>query len=1501
MSSKADKRAAMEKLKAARAGGKREYEAKAEDIYDEVDDTDYRSIVRGRLGEQDFVEDDGNADGYADNGEENWDRSASEGEEEEAEAKRLRKKAKKEKAEAVATKKATSAAALKRKAKLPTIAPGANPYINPHRVVAAGKPVLQNDDDFMSGLLGDLDTSVAPIKAEAYRAPVARPVKKRVAVGARKSDFASSDGVSGPGFEDPFSEVKMEVPSSDAPMMHDEDDLGGMDSMDFDDYGGGGDDLELAGDVPQLPAVEEDDDEVFVKPALPTTTTKPKAPRQLVNGTAAKPLIPKPEPMEVEIDAVSSLPTPPPIASTSKPKGMDWRTATSSLAAAPVSLYTPVPESDDVDAENLLPTPDSLKRPAKKVAAAPIVMESVSALEDDQSLKFWWFDYVEAGRGTLVLIGKVKAKGGKDDGKWVSAVVNIQGIKRRLQVLPRAKGLDDEGNELDDDDPPEFDTVEDDFTSVAERYGVQGLDCGTEFVKRKYAFGIKGIPRGETDWIEATCDWPTDGKMDLPMDVSGERFSHVFGTNTSVFEIFVLDRKIMGPCWLNIANAKVSNKGISWTKLEIDAAKDDITVVEPPKDASAQMPAPPLTIMSISLRTVVHLTENKREVVCASTRVWADANIDDPTPLQNQPSTLTTLVRPLFTPFPTNFDKKCREAKRPGEQTLPLKDEKAILTQLVASIFRNDPDVIVGTDFSTLDLDVLLNRLKDLKVDHFSRVGRLRRPKWPKLLVGKNTGLLAGRLICDLSSDGSKAIIDSTTWSLTEMSLTHLKIAREDIDPDDTAKYFDNVHSTAEQLHHFVSHCAADCYLQMAVANKVQALPLSRQLTNLAGNSWNKTLGGGRAERNEFILLHRFNERGYVCPDKVASWEKKAQIEKETSAARKKKAKDLGEEEAKVVMTKEKFKGGLVFEPQKGLWDRFILVMDFNSLYPSIIQEYDIDFSTIDWTADDVDEVIRSPCDGVPQGILPQLIQSLVARRRTVKGLMKDKSITIAKRQQYDITQMALKLTANSMYGCLGYEGSRFYARPLAALTTLKGREILTRTKADAESINLDVIYGDTDSVMINTNETEYSAAIRIGNDFKKLINDKYKKLEIDTDAVFERMLLLAKKKYAARKVEEDGSTTLEVKGLDMKRREFSQVSKNASQYVLDQILSPKATEDVVDLIHEHLTALGQNVREGRIPLDDYIIFKKLGKNPQDYPDAKSQPHVTVALRMKAKGQSAKMGDVIPYIFCLPDGGAPQTSGKAANAYHPDDVRRAGSTLKIDYNVYLASQIMPPIERLCDPIEGTEKARLAECLGLDISRYKSNNEIPERDFKTLQSQVSDEERFRNTKAFSIRCRSCGVVCDFDGLSENSGRMLSSRGFVCSDDQCAQAIPLASIAVQLDLQIRGHIAKLYEGWLVCDDASCGNRTRMMSVYARRCLVHGCRGQMHYEYSDSMLYDQILSFDHLFDGEKTLTKLSGTAKHEEVSKLIEFNSVALAQLRTVVRNHLNKNGRSVYDTL
>ena len=116
---------------------------------------------------------------------------------------------------------------------------------------------------------------------------------------------------------------------------------------------------------------------------------------------------------------------------------------------------------------------------------------------------------------------------------------------------------------------------------------------------------------------------------------------------------------------------------------------------------------------------------------------------------------------------------------------------------------------------------------------------------------------------------------------------------------------------------------------------------------------------------------------------------------------------------------------------------------------------------------------------------------------------------------------------------------------------------------------------------------------------------------------------------------------------------------------MLKEILSGEATESVVTKIHELLTALGERVRGGSVPLDDFIIFKRLGKNPEDYPDKKSQPHVQVALRMKSKGTAVRAHDVIPYIMCLGADGKSAKTAQADKAFHPDDLRRQGSELKI--------------------------------------------------------------------------------------------------------------------------------------------------------------------------------------------------------------------------------------------
>lgn len=152
-------------------------------------------------------------------------------------------------------------------------------------------------------------------------------------------------------------------------------------------------------------------------------------------------------------------------------------------------------------------------------------------------------------------------------------------------------------------------------------------------------------------------------------------------------------------------------------------------------------------------------------------------------------------------------------------------------------------------------------------------------------------------------------------------------------------------------------------------------------------------------------------------------------------------------------------------------------------MYPSIIQEYNICFTTIkrktaSSSDDDVANLIL-PKSNTDLGVLPTQIRKLVESRRDVKKLMKTPDLSQDQYMQYNIRQMALKLTANSMYGCLGFTHSRFYAKPLAALVTMKGREILMDTKEIVQKSNYDVVYGDTDSLMINTNCLDYDNVLK--------------------------------------------------------------------------------------------------------------------------------------------------------------------------------------------------------------------------------------------------------------------------------------------------------------------------------------------------------------------------------------------------------------------------------------
>jgi DNA polymerase alpha subunit A len=644
--------------------------------------------------------------------------------------------------------------------------------------------------------------------------------------------------------------------------------------------------------------------------------------------------------------------------------------------------------------------------------------------------------------------------------------------------------------------------------------------------------------------------------------------------------------------------------------------------------------------------------------------------------------------------------------------------------------------------------------------------------------------------------------------------------------------------------------------------------------------------------------LHAFHARKFIVPDKFARSKEfnstKRKMNPDTEAARPDEADPSIDDEGHHVdqgKTKKgpSYAGGLVLEPKKGLYDKYVLLLDFNSLYPSIIQEYNICFTTVDRSADG--NVPNLPASKTT-GVLPELLKSLVERRRMVKSWLKTASGL--KRQQFDIQQQALKLTANSMYGCLGFSNSRFYAKPLAELITLQGREILQNTVDLVQNnLNLEVIYGDTDSIMIHTGLDDISRAKGIAGKVIQEVNKKYRCLEIDLDGIYKRMLLLKKKKYAAIKVALDGSLreNIERKGLDMVRRDWSLLSKEIGDFCLNQILSGGSCDDVIESIHSSLVQVQEQMRGGQTELEKYIITKSLTKAPEDYPDAKNQPHVQVALRLKQNGYSGcSAGDTVPYIICSQqDSESTHSGGIAQRARHPEELKRNPDKWMIDIDYYLSQQIHPVVSRLCASIQGTSPARLAECLGLDSSKFQSRlTESDNQDTSSMLLSVIDDEdeRYRGCEPLRLSCPSCSTTFDCPPVSSliigsssgnvsnpNEGndasinfwrRMRCPR---CPDDTDESRVSPAVLANQMKRQADSFINLYYKGLLMCDDEGCKYSTHSVNLRVMGDSERGticpnyprCNGHLVRQYTEADLYRQLSYFCYVVDATRCLEKV------------------------------------------
>jgi DNA polymerase alpha subunit A len=515
-----------------------------------------------------------------------------------------------------------------------------------------------------------------------------------------------------------------------------------------------------------------------------------------------------------------------------------------------------------------------------------------------------------------------------------------------------------------------------------------------------------------------------------------------------------------------------------------------------------------------------------------------------------------------------------------------------------------------------------------------------------------------------------------------------------------------------------------------------------------------------------------------------------------------------------------------VLEPKVGLYDTYVMLLDFNSLYPSIIQEHNICFTTVE-RPDEVDvgqcqtetellAATKLPDGTSEDGILPQVLRRIVTSRSAVKMAMKSEK-NPKTLQTMEIRQKALKLTANSMYGCLGFQNSRFYAKPLAALITAKGREALQTTiNVVTQELTLDVVYGDTDSVFVNTKTTDYKQAMDVANQIKRSVNKRYKKLEIEIDGVFGRLLLLKKKKYAGLKVIDQvkGTFEREYKGLDIVRRDWCGLAKGMGEAILDQILTGDGNEEAINWVHTFLTERGVEMDEGKIAPEGYVITKGLTKAPQDYPDGKNQAHVQVALRLQARGKSIRSGQEIEYVICEAKATDGPKESYAARARHLTEFELDPS-LKIDVAWYKNHQVHPLVSRLLGPVEGTDAARIAECIGLDGGRFMQSSAAKDYDFGAdyaaaaaadVEALLDRSKRFKSFDSLltGVTCKACSKEVSWKQMLQPEVGTATGPDALFRCNSCGVELKPSQAQNMLTMQIRSMLRSHSEGWVQCTE-------------------------------------------------------------------------------------------------
>ncbi|XP_024962995.1 DNA polymerase delta catalytic subunit isoform X1 [Cynara cardunculus var. scolymus] len=752
----------------------------------------------------------------------------------------------------------------------------------------------------------------------------------------------------------------------------------------------------------------------------------------------------------------------------------------------------------------------------------------------------------------------------------------------------------------------------------------------------------------------------------IQIDGLGMKSFMTYESNVLFVLRFMIDCKIVGGNWIEVPAHKYKKtaRNLSYSQLEFDCLYSELTSHVPEGEFSKMAP---FRILSF-------------DIECAGRKGLFPEPTHDPV---IQIANLVTL-QGEEQPFVRNVMtlKSCSPIV--GVDVMSFDTEREVLLAWRDFIREIDPDIIIGYNICKFDLPYLIQRAETLGITEFPLLGRIRNSRvrvkdttFSSRQYGTRESkevTLEGRVQFDLLQ-AMQRDYKLSSYSLNSVSAHFLNEQKEDVHHSIIS---DLQNGNPETRRRLAVYCLKDAYLPQRLLDKLMYIYNYVEMARVTGVPISFLLSRGQSIKVLSQLLRKAKQKNLVIPN----------------------VKQAGSEQGT-------YEGATVLEARAGFYEKPIATLDFASLYPSIMMAYNLCYCTL-VTPEDVrklnlpPECINKTPSGetfvktnLQKGILPEILEELLAARKRAKADLKEAKDPLVK-AVLDGRQLALKVSANSVYGFTGATIGQLPCLEISSSVTSYGRQMIEHTKRLVEDKfttlagyehNAEVIYGDTDSVMVQFGVPTVDEAMNLGREAADFISGTFiKPIKLEFEKVYFPYLLISKKRYAGlywtnpKSFDKMDTKVLlqnaREKGIETVRRDNCLLVKNLVTECLHKILIDRDVPGAVQFVKNTISDLLMN----RMDLSLLVITKGLTKTGEDY-EVKAA-HVELAERMRKRDAATapNVGDRVPYVIIK--------AAKGAKAYEKseDPIYVLENNIPIDPQYYLENQISKPLLRIFEPI-----------------------------------------------------------------------------------------------------------------------------------------------------------------------------------------------------------------------